>query len=228
MRQTGDHRWEDRNTSAARSWRTTCSRSATWRSKTSWVNHLNSLPEPAAHTLPDPPRHRDAELEAENLVDLHREHHDSRRQPEWGRTASPGTSPAEAPPKEQQHRLQTPAVAPPPQPRRLPPPTTTGRRPGTTPSTSRKEQGSRGGQPRRAARCGPAAASPHPRHGSTPRDEGDRCRRDENHRARPDLPPYRPRPPQASAPPPPSAARASPGGVLGDGEARGRGRRRRR
>ena len=70
------------------------------------------------------------------------------------------------------------------------------------------------GQPRRAARCGPAAASPHLRHGSTPRDEGDRRRRDENHRARPDLPPYRPRPPQASAPPPPSAARASPGGVL--------------
>lgn len=43
---------------------------------------------------------------------------------------------------------------------------------------------------------------------------GYRRRRDENHDARPDLPPCRPEPPRACAPPPPSAAQASPGGVL--------------
>ena len=224
MRQTGDHRWEDRNTSAARSWRTTCSRSATWRSKTSWVNHLNSLPEPAAPTLPDPPCHRDVELEEENLVDHHREHRDSRRQPEWGRTASPGTSPAEAPPKEQQHRLQTPAVAPPTQPRRLPPPTTTGRRPGTTPSTSRKEQGSRGGQPaagrpphlRICAMAPPHATRETAAAGTKTTARAPICRpTDQGRRKRA---PRRRRRPRGHRP-----AASS-----GDGEARGGGRRRRR
>ena len=52
MHQTRDHRWEDRNTSAARSWRTACSRSMIWYSKTSTATPADQSGIPRS-TTPD-------------------------------------------------------------------------------------------------------------------------------------------------------------------------------